>query len=90
MPVPQGQVKSGEASSKTLQRRSHCLSGLLEVVSAGDGKSQLSHEIKLFSKEEREQLLNMADLPVVIPAGQGLAMKADLSLSWDKLRIIRR
>lgn len=59
-------------------------------MSVGDSSVQIHHEIKRLTKDERQQLLHTAELPVVIPADQGLAMKADLSLSWNKLRIIRR
>ena len=90
MPVPQSQVKSSEACSKTLQRRSHCLSSIREAVSGGNSTTQFQSEIRCLSREERQQLLHKADLPVVIPTDHALAMKADLCLSWNKLRIIRR
>ena len=90
MPAPQSQVRSSEACSKILQLRSHCLSSIREAVSGGNSTTQLQSEIRCLSKEERQQLLHKADLPVVIPMDHALAMKADLSLSWDKLRIIKR
>ena len=90
MAVPQSEVKSSEACSKTLRRRSHCLSSIREAVSGGDAIVQLQSEVRCLSREERQQLLQKADLPVVIPTDHALAMKADLSLSWDKLRVIRR
>ena len=42
------------------------------------------------SKAQREELLGQAGLPIRIPTEQALAMKADLSLPWNKLRVIRR
>ena len=42
------------------------------------------------SKEQREQHLQQAQLPVVIPTDHALAINVDLSLPWNKLRIIRR
>lgn len=59
-------------------------------MSGGDSLPQLQCEIRCLSKEERQQLLHGAGLPVVIPTDHALAMKADLSLSWEKLRVIRR
>ena len=48
---------------------------------------QLASEV---TKAEREELLGDAQLPVVIPTDQALAMKADLAIPWNKLRILRR
>lgn len=90
MPVPQSQVKSSEACPKTLQRRSHCLSSIRDAVSGGEAVTQLQSEIRCLSKDERQQLLGEAGLPVVIPTEQALAIKADLALSWNKLRVVRR
>ena len=46
--------------------------------------------MRSLSKEEREELLGKAGLPIEIPTDHALAMKADLSLPWNKLRIVRR
>ena len=90
MAIPQSEVKSSEACSKTVRRLSHCLSGIREAVSGGDAIVQFQSEVRCLSREERQQLLQKADLPVVIPTDHALAMKADLSLPWNKLRVIRR
>ena len=90
MPVPQCRVKTSEACPKTIQRRSHCLSNIRSAVSGGEAISQLQSELGCLPKDEREQLLRGAGLPVVIPTNHALALKADLSLPWAKLRIIRR
>ena len=37
------------------------------------------------SKEQRELLLQQAQLPVVIPTDHALAVKADLSFPWTEL-----
>ena len=52
--------------------------------------TQLRSEIRCLSKEERQDLLRSAGLPVVIPPDHALAIKADLSIPWSKLRVIRR
>lgn len=46
--------------------------------------------MRSLSKAQREELLGQAGLPVRIPTEQALAMKADLSLPWNKLRVISR
>lgn len=60
------------------------------MVSCGDSSSQLQAELRTLSKAEREEILTKAGLSLEIPAEQGLAMKADLGLPWNKLREIRR
>ena len=56
----------------------------------GDSSAQIHDEIKRLAKNEGQQLLHTTELPVVILADQGLATKADLSLSSNTLCIIRR
>ena len=93
MLVPQCRVSSSEASRKTIQRRSHCLSTLRTAISGGESPdivTQLRSEIRCLSKEDRQELLQSAGLPVVIPPDHALATKADLSIPWSKLRVIRR
>ena len=51
---------------------------------------QMQDELKRLSKKEREDLLKDASLPVEIPTDHALAMKADLAISWNKLRTVRR
>lgn len=42
------------------------------------------------SKEHRDSLLKMANLSVFIPCDHALAIKADLGMPWNTLRVIRR
>jgi len=51
---------------------------------------QLRSELRALSKEEREELLQSAGLPIEIPPDHALAMKADLALPWAKMRVISR
>jgi len=66
------------------------LSSIRELTSGGDSSSQLAAEVKALSKVEREALLHQASLPLVIPPTHALAIKADLQMPWNKLRILRR
>jgi hypothetical protein len=42
------------------------------------------------SKEEREDILKSAGLPIGIPPDHALAMKADLAIPWATMREISR
>ena len=75
---------------KTLQRRSQALSEHREYVSAGESSFQLQSEIAHLDVAKRQKLLTGAELPIIIPAEQTLAMKADLGIPWAKLRIVNR
>lgn len=61
-----------------------------DLISSGDAQFQLQEEIKHLSKEERQDLLKKAGFTLEVSPEQGLAMKADLGIPWNKLRIIRR
>ena len=61
-----------------------------EILSKGSPREQLQSEITSLSKADRQSLLQTADSMVAIPAEDILAMKADLSITWSKLRVLRR
>ena len=83
-------VPSSEASARTMKRRTENIGKVRSITSGGDNSAQLASEIKALSKAEREELLLEAQLPVVIPMDQALAMKADLGIPWNKFRVLRR
>lgn len=83
-------MPTADASRKTVDRRSVVLSTVRQIASGGDTSTQFAAEIKSLSKKERQDLLQQAQLPVTIPADHALAIKADLSIPWTKLRILRR
>lgn len=83
-------MESSVASNKTLKRRSVELEHVRELVSKGSSTEML-HEVRTLAKEERESLLHsVIPPPIVIPCDEVLAMKADLSITWKKLRELRR
>ena len=88
MPVPN--VDSEQCSSQTLWRRTQHLSECRESVSGGCSQVLVRQEVQRLSKEDRQELLHNAGLSVEIGSSAGLAMKADLALSWSKLREIWR
>ena len=55
-----------------------------------DTKAQLQAEVKMLTSEDRQDLLKSAVITIDIPPEQGLAIKADLAIPWNKLRVIRR
>lgn len=50
----------------------------------------LLEEIKCLAKKEKQTLLQNAGNSISILHGLGLAMRSDLGIPWNKLRIIRR
>lgn len=83
-------MRSSEACRKTVSHRSRALTELRDHISGGDASLQMRSEIRALSKEEREAVLQEAGLPIEIPPNHALAMKADLSLPWSKMRVISR
>ena len=62
-----------------------------DIVSKGASVKQLQFEVKNLTREEREAILHsILEAAITIPPEQILAMKADLSIPWNKLRVVRR
>ena len=87
MRVVSPRVSSSEASRSTVRRRSSEMSSVREAISGGSATIQLKDELKTLTDDERKQILQ----PVchIIPQ-ETLAMKADLLIPWNKMRIMRR
>lgn len=86
-------VPSKEASTRTLKRRSNEISTVRDLVSKGASIEQLQYEVKTLTKEDREVLLDQAmvrEASISIPDEDILALKADLSFPWNKLRTLKR
>lgn len=90
VPVAGCRVPSSDASRRTVKRRSEDIGRVRSFTSGGDTRAQIAAEVKSLSKVEREELLQKAQLPVYIPTEHALAMKADLGITWNTLRILRR
>lgn len=62
-----------------------------EAISMGASVDQLTHELKTLNKEDRQSLLvSVHDATAIISPNDVLAMKSDLSIPWNKFRILRR
>ena len=68
-----------------------------EKISLNNSDTQILNEVKSSSPDVRQKLL--AELQtgdgdsachIKIPVGASLAMKSDLNIPWNKLRVIRR
>ena len=89
MKVTKGRLGSDEASSKTIHTRCQEMESVRDLVSSGTSPQQLA-EVRVLSSDERQKLLTDAGFSIEIAANKGLAMKADLGIPWNKLRVIRR
>lgn len=82
-------MPSGEASARTIHRRSNELQSIRTTISKDASTVQFEAEVKALSQEDQQQLLKSAEITTDIPPEQGLAMKAHLAIPWNRLRIIR-
>ena len=60
------------------------------MVSCGDVHKQMQLVVKALPCEEREKLMRSAGLNVDVPEGQGLAMRCNVGLPWNKLRVLKK
>ena len=90
MKVTNSITPTSQSSKDTVRRRSNEISKVRKVLSLGDESEQMVDKMKLIPKAERNKLMKEANFNVQIPPEEGLAMKADLRLPWNKLRIMRR
>jgi len=81
MPLTTSKVLTSEASSRTIQRWVQQMQNLHKTLGV-----DLREELRALSRKERGDLLKGAALPIEIPPEHSLAMKANLTLSWSKLR----
>lgn len=57
------------------------------LIAGQDSSPILKRELLALDKDDRNQLLRDAEMTIDIPPEQGLAMKADLAIPWNKLRV---
>ena len=76
----------------TLRRRTSIISNVREAIAGGEepAKRQLIDELRRTTPEERQDLLKKAGIVPTITHDEGLAMKADLSIPWNKIRHLRK
>lgn len=76
---------ASDASHKTVKRRVDKVKDMRETVNL-----EVEDEIRALSSEKRQALLKETSLPLVVPIDHSLAIKSSLSISWNKLRKLRR
>lgn len=90
MRVTSSVIPSAACSRETIRRRSNELTHIRERLSMGDSAIQMSNELRQLPKEERAVIMKEAKFTIDVPPEQGLAMKTDLNIPWNKLRAMRR
>ena len=85
MPVSTSRVATSEACSRTVHRRVQQVQNLRETLGVN-----LEKELRALPKNERQDLLRGIALLIEIPPDHSLAMKANHSVSWSKLRTLRQ
>ena len=88
--VTKGRLPSADVCKKTVHRRCSELETIRGLVSSGSSSGQLMEEVRALTTAQRQQLLTDGGFTIEIAAQKGLAMKADLAIPWNKLRVIRR
>ena len=82
--------RDSKCSARTERRRVHDLSQARSTISGGNAPQLLEREVSTLNLADRGAILEGAGITCFIPAEQGLAIKADLALPWNKMRELRR
>ena len=90
MRVTRPQLGTSEVSKRTLRRQSQEVQQVRRIIGGEDYSLLFHQELRSLTREQRGKLLLDAGLTIDIPPEQGLAMKADLAIPWNKLRVFRR
>ncbi|XP_070568023.1 uncharacterized protein [Ptychodera flava] len=92
MKTTQPRKASDECSKSTLVKRSKILSNMrVEVSGRGRGSiCQAAVDIQRMEETDRNQMLSSIGLLPDVKPGAGLLLKADLGITWSKLRKMRR
>ena len=93
-PTPSAIKESASACTRTVQLRTRFLKNQMSMVSGHSEKSsiiQTGSLLKAFSREDRSEILKFGKIdPVMLDAEELVAMKAHLSLPWEKLKAMGR
>ena len=87
-----GTKPAEDVTARTLQRRNNEISRLSTKVcgSEDSAKAQAAVSLKGMSKSERDHLLGEAGITPTGPqSGAGLALKADMHMTWHSIRKLR-
>ena len=79
-----------QTSLRTRKRRASEVCNARTMLSAESSSLILETELKALSKMEKQQLLLSAGITKEMKPEEGFALKADIGLTWNKLRDLRR
>ena len=90
-PTPTAKKESSTVCERTIQRRNLFLKRQLDTASGGATAYQAGKLLKTFSRADRREILKDGKIDSShIDAEQLVAMKSDLSLSWEKMKTMAR
>ena len=90
MRVTRSRRPTSEVCQRTVRRRTQEVQQVRKLIGGEDQSLIFHQELRSLDEEDRNKLLREAGITINIPPEQGLAMKADLAIPWNKLRVIRR
>ncbi|XP_078682183.1 uncharacterized protein LOC144916734 [Branchiostoma floridae x Branchiostoma belcheri] len=89
--VSKARKATGEASTKTGQRRTGEVKAVREIVSGGDTDGQMGLEMKSLGREALQNILRQMDLSAIqIPTGHLLSAQLDIGINYNQCRKLRR
>ena len=93
MRVTKPRSNTSAVTHRTVHNRSLEINSHRVFASGGEAFLQLQDEVKSCDRDERQALLeelHNGGFKVEVPPEHSQAMKADLTIPWAKLRVIRR
>lgn len=92
-PTPQPMKDTDSASKRTIQARSQYLKSQINYVSGSANAilSQMGHILGTFTQAEGLKILKKGNISVAsLDAEVVVAMKSDMCLPWEKIKIMAR
>ena len=92
MHVTRAHQETIAACSWTVKMRCFQMQKIRGIVSGAEASGLIQKEVLILSDEERRSLLDKAGISssIELRAAEALAIKAELAIPWNKLRLLRR
>ena len=88
--ITQPRAAVRQLSKHSRKHRVNEMSSTRAILSAESSTVIFETELKSLDRKEKERLLKSAGITKGMTPEQGLALKADLGLPWNRLRMLRR
>eukprot|EP00731_Ephydatia_muelleri_P024162 Em0016g433a len=88
--ITQPRAAVRQLSKHSRKHRVNEMSSTRAILSAESSTVMFETELKSLDRKEKERLLKSAGITKGMTPEQGLALKADLGLPWNRLRMLRR